>query len=88
MVDWSMTWPWRQKHHLSPPLHPALAFELLFNLPPAVPANVELPAVDLLLKTFFLPAAPIAEDHNYTSLAIRVYAQLYSSAKGRNPQTD
>jgi hypothetical protein len=51
------------------------------------PRKYRTPAVDLLLQTFFLPAAPIAEDHSYTSLAIRVYARLYSSAKGRNPQT-
>lgn len=53
---------------------PVLCLELLFNLPPAVHASVELlPSISF--AGILLLTTPITEDHNHASLAIRAYAR-------------
>src|SRR5581483_11046565 len=41
----------RQKNGLPPPFHTSLAFEFLFERPPAIRTDIEFPALDLFLKT-------------------------------------
>src|SRR5262249_10081632 len=53
---------------------PPFASQLLFSWPPVVPADVEFPAIYLLLGTFLLLVAEITEDHVHTSQPIRAYA--------------
>jgi hypothetical protein len=57
----------RQKHHLPPSLRPTLALEFFLYRTPAVRADIELSALDLLLQTFFSLATPIAKNHDLTS---------------------